>query len=179
MAFIVDFGPEVFAIADAETSRSLPNWDFGGEWSSGGSSHRLRDRSRMRYYIYPKYETKETIEKEREQWRLCNLSRTTARARDNPGLPFGERGQIFVVSHLPVHGGLGDVRVSRTHVKHFEGERWINLQPVRREPGGPDENDTNEKLFSVLWSLSASSMSNENPSQPSSPNGKRKISECC
>jgi hypothetical protein len=51
VAFIVDFSPEVFAIADAETFCSLPSWDFGGEWSSGGSSHRLRDRLRMRYYI--------------------------------------------------------------------------------------------------------------------------------
>jgi hypothetical protein len=51
------------------------------------------------------------------------VSPTTTWARDNPSLPFGERGQIFVVSSVPAHGELRDVRASRTHVKHFEGER--------------------------------------------------------
>ena len=67
MLFIVDFGPEVFVIVSAETFCGLQSWDFGNEWSSGGSTHGLRNRSQMRYYIQPKHETKERVEKEREQ----------------------------------------------------------------------------------------------------------------
>jgi hypothetical protein len=67
VSFIVDFGPEVFVIVDAETFRGLQSWDFGDQWSLGGSSHGLRNRSQMGYYIQPKYKTKERVEKEREQ----------------------------------------------------------------------------------------------------------------